>query len=75
MPPFHKVTLPDRHYQVALRSALSAFCDALDIMHERAKSLGAYAVTRRAVTPAELAYGDVPIKIVNPEDNLGDAPA
>lgn len=71
MPPYHKVTVPDRHYQVALRGALNAFCDALEVMYERAKGLGAYAVTRAAVTPAELAYGEPQIKIVNPE--IGDA--
>jgi YqaJ-like viral recombinase domain len=75
MPPYHKITLPDRHYQAALRSALSAFCDALDATYERAKALGPYAVTRHAVLPAELAYGDVPIKVLHPEVDLGDAPA
>lgn len=72
MPPFHKITLPDRNYQVLLRGALNLFCDALDVMTERAKSLGAYAVTRRAVTPAEIAYGEEPIKIVVPEAHDGN---
>lgn len=72
MPSFHKVTLPDVHYQTALRSALGAFCDALDVVHERAKSLGAYAVTRRTVAPAEIAYGEPEIKIVNPEKGERD---
>jgi hypothetical protein len=71
MPPFHKITLIDRHYQMALRSALNAFCDALDVCTERARSLGAYVVTRRVLTPEELAYGDPSLKIVNPEVERG----
>lgn len=71
MPPFHKITLPDRHYQVLLKSALNVFCDALEIAYERAKSLGAYAVTRSAVLPFEVAYGEEQIKIVNPEQDRG----
>ena len=73
MPPFHRITLPDKNFQSALRGALNAFCDALDIMTERARSLGAYAVTRRAVTPAELAYGETAIKVVVPGDGNEDA--
>lgn len=72
MPSFYKVTLADRHYQMALRGALNAFCDALDVMYERAKTLGAYAQTRRLVTPAEIAYGETPITIVNPEVGEGE---
>lgn len=68
MPSYHKITLPDRNYQVALRAALSAFCDTLDAMTARAKSLGAYVVTRAIVTPEELAYGEQPLRIVNPEE-------
>jgi hypothetical protein len=67
MPPFHKVTVPDRHYQVALRGALNAFCDALEVMYERAKGLGSYVVTRSAITPEEHAYGEPPLQIINPE--------
>ena len=70
MPSFHKVTLPDRNYQGVLRSALNVFCDALDVATERAKAIGAYAVTRRLQTPADEAFDadrDVELKIVNPE--------
>lgn len=62
MPPFHKVTVPDRQYLGALRGALNAFCDALDVMTERARSLGAYVKTRQVETPFERA-----LEIVNPE--------
>lgn len=68
MPPLHKVTLPDRSYQAILRSALSTFCDALDIATERARMLGAYAVVRRVERPQDHAYGDAgELTIVNPE--------
>jgi hypothetical protein len=69
-PPVHTCFLPDRAYLGVLRSALSSFCDALDVMTERARSLGAYAVVRRVETPAEVAYQrdeDMQLKIVNPE--------
>lgn len=71
MPAYHKVTLPDPNYQAVLRSALNMFCDALDVATERAKAIGAYAVTRRLQTPAEVAFDadrDVELKIVNPEN-------
>lgn len=77
MPPYHKITLPDHRYQSALRGALNAFCDALDVMTERAKLLGAYVVMKRPVTPFDTAYGaKAPLMIVNPEtekdgDNSG----
>jgi hypothetical protein len=74
MPSFHRVTLPDRNYIANLAGALNAFCDALDIMTQRARALGAYAVVRRVETPADIAYQadeDVQLKIVNPE--VGDA--
>ena len=70
MPSYHKVTLPDRNYQAILRSALNMFCDALDVATERAKAIGAYAVTRRLQTPSDVAFDadrDVEMKIVNPE--------
>jgi hypothetical protein len=70
MPPFQQVHLPDTRFQGMLRSALSAFCDALDSATERARSLGAYAVVRRIATPADVAYGGpaVDLQIVNPEE-------
>jgi hypothetical protein len=71
MPPFHKITLPDAHYQMALRAVLNTFCDALDIMTARARSLGSYVVTRQALTPADLAYGETPLRIVTPEVERG----
>lgn len=71
MPPFHKVTLPDRHYIVALQSALNAFCDALDVMTARARSLGAYVVTRQIETPFDVSYGEQPLRLVNPEVERG----
>lgn len=71
MPPLHKVTIPNSRYQSQLRSALGAFCDALDIMTERARMIGAYAVVRRPERPRERAYGeagDLPVlAIINPE--------
>ena len=68
MPPFHKITLPDRNYQTALRSALDRFCDALDVATERARMLGAYVATRRAMTPFDEAYGgEKTLMLVNPE--------
>lgn len=72
MPSFHRVTLPDANYLALMRSALATFCDALDVMTERAKAIGAYAVVRRGSTPADLAYGeeeDAQLKIVDP--NIG----
>ena len=73
MPPYHKITLPDRHYMVALQSALNAFCDALDVMTARARSLGAYVVTRQIETPFDVQYGEQPLQIINPEVRNGDA--
>jgi hypothetical protein len=76
MPPLHKVTAPDRAYQGVLRSALSSFCDALDVMEGRARSLGAYAVMRRTQRPSDFAYGDEadspPLTIINPETGDDD---
>lgn len=74
-PPVHTWFLPDRAFLGVLRSALSSFCDALDRMTERARSLGAFAVARRVETPADVAYQadeDMQLKIVNPEQE-GDA--
>lgn len=71
MPHFHKVTLPDRHYIVALRAALNAFCDALDVMYERARRIGAYVKTRQIETPFDVSYGEQPLRIVNPEVERG----
>lgn len=71
MPPFEQITLPDLAFLGMLRSALSAFCDTLDVMTERARSLGAYAVARRIDTPADVAYQadeDAALKIVVPGD-------
>ena len=73
MPPYHKITLPDRHYMAALQSALNAFCDALDVMTARARSLGVYVVTRQVETPFDVEYGEKPLRIVNPE--VRDGPA
>jgi hypothetical protein len=56
MPPFERVTLPDRAYIATLRSVLNTFCDALDMTTMRARSLGAYVVSRRVETPADVAY-------------------
>ncbi|HEX3524858.1 MAG TPA: YqaJ viral recombinase family protein [Stellaceae bacterium] len=72
MPPLHKVTPPDRAYQGVLRSALSSFCDVLDVTTERARMLGAYAVMTRVRRPQDAAYGDPSdapaLTIVNPEE-------
>lgn len=70
MPPFHRVTLPDRHYLVALKGALNAFCDALDVMTARAKQIGAYVKTRQVETPFDVEYGEVPLQIVDPDDEV-----
>jgi hypothetical protein len=71
MPPLHKVTVPDRNYQGVLRSALSSFCDALDVMEGRARAIGAYAVMRRVQRPSDAAYQDEAdrptLTIINPE--------
>jgi hypothetical protein len=71
MPPLHRVTVPDPGYQRVLRSALGAFCDALDVMEARARALGAYAVMRRPQRPVDAAYQDEadapPLTIINPE--------
>lgn len=77
MPMFHRVILPDQAFQGVLAAALDRFCDLLDLKTERARSLGAYAVTRRVETPADVAYQDVEdvqLKLVNPED-MGDGSA
>jgi hypothetical protein len=71
MPPLHKVTLPEPNFQGTLIGALHAFCDALDVMTERARMLGAYAVMRRVQRPQDAAYGDPadtpPLTIIDPE--------
>lgn len=76
-PPFHKIILRDRAYQGILRSALSSFCDVLDVTTERARALGAYSVVRTVETPADVAYQQdeyVQLKLINPEEgDLGDA--
>jgi hypothetical protein len=77
-PPFHKVILRDNRYQALLASALNSFCDILDQQTERARALGAFAVVRNVETPADIAYQAdeyVQLKLVNPEDDVGDAPA
>lgn len=77
-PPFHKVILRDQRYQGVLASAVNSFCDILDQQTERARALGAFAVVRQVETPADIAYQAdeyVQLKLVNPEDDLGDAPA
>jgi hypothetical protein len=76
MPPFYQVHLPDMRFMGMLQSALSAFCDALDVCTERARALGAYAVVRQVATPADVAYGGaekIDLQIVNPEDGDGTA--
>ena len=74
-PPFYKVILRDQRYQGVLASALNVFCDKLDVMTERARALGAFAVVRRVETPGDIAYGeDEQLRLVNPEDDMGDAP-
>ena len=77
MPPFHKVTFADRNYQAALRAGLATFCDTLDILTERARMLGAYAVVTRTTLPADHAYQDpmdaAELRIVNPEEPDGRA--
>lgn len=70
MPPYHKITLPDRHYLMALQAALNSFCDALDVMMERMRSVGAYVVSRQLETPFDNAYGEPQLKIVNPETEM-----
>lgn len=74
MPPFEQVTLPDRGFQRLLQSELAWFVDDLDRLTERAKALGAYAVTTRPQTPADAAYQaeeDEPLRLVIPEDGDG----
>lgn len=76
-PPFHKLILRDNHYQAVLASALAKFCDILDTQTERARTLGAFAVVRQVETPADIAYQAdeyVQLKLINPEDDIGDAP-
>lgn len=77
-PPFHKVILRDNRYQALLAAALTKFCDILDQQTERARALGAFAVVGHVETPADIAYQAdeyVQLRLVNPEDDLGDAPA
>lgn len=53
MPPALIETAPDPDYIEKLSDALSRFVDMLAGMFERAKEMGAYQPTPRAVTPAE----------------------
>jgi hypothetical protein len=74
MPPYHRVTLPDRGYLGLLSSYLDRFCDELDRDTERARALGPYAYMRRVETPGEVAYQapeDAQLKIVDPERGEG----
>jgi hypothetical protein len=75
MPPFHRVTLPMPGYQANMRGLLNQFCDELDRDTERARSLGAYAVSTEIITPGEAAYSDEePYRIVLPEGgDIGDS--
>jgi hypothetical protein len=76
-PPYHNVILRDHAFQSALASAVSSFCDILDQQTERARALGAFAVVRHVETPADIAYQAdeyVQLKLINPEDGIGDAP-
>jgi hypothetical protein len=76
-PSFHKVILRDHRFQNVLASALNSFCDILDQQTERARALGAFAAVRQVETPADIAYQSdeyVQLKLINPEDDLGDAP-
>ena len=77
-PPYHNVILRDHAFQSLLGAALGRFCDILDQQTERARALGAFAVVRHVETPADIAYQAdeyVQLKLINPEDDLGDAPA
>lgn len=56
MPPYHKVTLPDRLYIDTLRSALSSFCDTLDVLTEQAQRIGAYVRTKLDVESGEQVF-------------------
>jgi YqaJ-like viral recombinase domain len=68
MPSYHLVTLPDRNYQATLGGLRNQFCDELDRDTERAKALGAYAVSTEIITPGEAAYSEEePYRIVIPE--------
>jgi hypothetical protein len=67
MPPFHKITLPMPNYQATMRGLLNQFCDELDRDTERAKALGAYAVSTEIITPSEAAYSEEePYRLVFP---------
>jgi hypothetical protein len=77
-PSFHRVVLRDPRYQSILAAALDTFCDSLDVMTERARALGAFVSVRQVETPADIAYQAdeyVQLRLVNPEDDLGDASA
>jgi hypothetical protein len=59
-----------------MRGLLNQFCDELDRDTERAKALGAYAVSTEIITPGEAAYSDEePYRLVFPEGggDLGSA--
>jgi YqaJ-like viral recombinase domain len=76
-PPFHRVILRDLRFQNLLAGALNQFCDTLDAQTERAHALGAFAVVRNVETPGDIAYQAdeyAQLKLINPEDDLGDAP-
>lgn len=68
MPPFLKVTVPDMGFQRILQSSLAWFLDELDKETERAKSLGAYVMSRQVETPADAAYEEEePLRVIDPE--------
>lgn len=70
MPAVHLVTPPDRGFQRLLQPTLNAFCDELDQLTERARSLGGYAILQRPQTPADAAYEEEePLRLVIPEDD------
>src|SRR4029077_93347 len=75
MPSFHRVTLPLPNYQATMGGLLRQFCDELDRDTERARSLGAYAISTEIITPGEAAYSDEePYRIMFPEGgDLGSA--
>lgn len=68
MPSFHKVTQPNKTYLETLHGLLQKFADDLERDTQRAKALGAYAVSTDIITPGEAAYSDEePYRIVFPE--------
>lgn len=75
MPSFHRVTLPDKNYQDTLKDLLERFADELERDTERARALGAYAVSTDIITPGEAAYSDEePYRIVFPGGgDIGDS--